>query len=124
MIAGSSGESFRASPLGRAIKTFLRKTQNLPYEFQPHVAASEYAATLCELRLDIGIAPLADTAFNRNKSSIKYYEYGMSGAVTVASNVLPYSAEVPILYDNTRNAWKERIADLAHCDLHAIWEAQ
>ena len=120
----AQGESFRGSSLGRAIKTFLRKTQNLPYEFQPHVAASEYAATLCELRFDVGIAPLADTAFNRNKSCIKYYEYGMSGAVTVASNVLPYSAEVPVLCDNSRTAWKERLGDLAHSDRRAMWEAQ
>jgi glycosyltransferase involved in cell wall biosynthesis len=118
------GERFRNSPLGRAIKVFTRKTERLPYEFHPFVPASAYASTLCNLRFDIGIAPLADTAFNRNKSSIKYYEYGMSGAVTLASNVLPYSAEVPHLSDNTRTAWKERITELVGADLPAIWKGQ
>src|SRR5262249_31946104 len=31
------GERFRNHALGRAIKTFLRKTKDLPYEFQPFV---------------------------------------------------------------------------------------
>ena len=48
----------------------------------------------------------------------------MSGAVTAASNVLPYSDEVPILCDNTRNAWKERLAELLEQDLDRIWREQ
>src|SRR5215471_5516616 len=64
------GERFRNSHLGKAIKVFLRKTEQLPYSFQPFVRASQYAETLCNLGFDIGIAPLADTAFNRNKSCI------------------------------------------------------
>src|SRR5215470_4110749 len=107
-----NGDRFRNSQIGKAVKVFLRKTEKLSYEFQPFVPSSEYAETLCRLRFDIGIAPLAETAFNRNKSCIKYYEYAMSGAVTIASDVLPYSAEVPFLCENTRTAWKDRIADL------------
>ena len=118
------GERFRNSPLGKAIKIFLRKTKSLPYEFQPFVPASQYAATLCNLRFDIGIAPLGGSTFNRNKSCIKYYEYAMSGAVTMASDVLPYSTEVPYLCHNTKNAWKERITELVHSDLNAIWTEQ
>jgi glycosyltransferase involved in cell wall biosynthesis len=118
------GERFRNSPLGKAVKVFLRKTKALPYDFKPFVPPSEYVATLCDLCFDIGIAPLADTPFNRNKSSIKYYEYGMSGAVTLASNVLPYSAEVPCLAANTKSAWKERISELVQSDLSQLWKSQ
>jgi len=120
----SDGERFRNSPLGKAIKVFLRKTKDLPYEFHPFVPASEYAATLCNLRFDIGIAPLVGSSFNRNKSCIKYYEYAMSGAVTLASDVLPYSREVPYLCSNTKVAWKERVTELVHSDRSAIWKQQ
>jgi glycosyltransferase involved in cell wall biosynthesis len=39
---------------------------------------------------DIGIAPLADTVFNRSKSAIKAIEYGALGIPVVASDVEPY----------------------------------
>jgi glycosyltransferase involved in cell wall biosynthesis len=120
----SDGERFRNSPLGKAMKVFLRKTKDLPYEFQPFVPTSQYAGTLSNLRFDIGIAPLAATSFNRNKSCIKYYEYALSGAVTLASDVLPYSAEVSLLCDNTKTAWKERITALTQSDRSAIWKQQ
>jgi glycosyltransferase involved in cell wall biosynthesis len=44
--------------------------------------------------LDIGIAPLVDNEFNRNKSCLKFYEYAALGATTVASNTPPYSDEI------------------------------
>jgi glycosyltransferase involved in cell wall biosynthesis len=118
------GDRFRHSPEGLTIKTFLKKTERLPYEFHPFVNTSNYVSTLCGLALDIGIAPLLDTPFNRKKSSIKYYEYGMSGAVTVASNVLPYSAEVPRLADNTTSAWEAQLTDLLSADLQSLWRSQ
>jgi hypothetical protein len=40
--------------------------------------------------IDIGIAPLADTAFNRSRSSVKLKEYGAGGAAWLASPVEPY----------------------------------
>ncbi len=41
-------------------------------------------------RFDIGIAPLADNAFNRGRSTIKLKEYGGGGAAWSASPVGPY----------------------------------
>lgn len=41
-------------------------------------------------QFDIGIAPLADTAFNRNKSALKVMEYGAWGVPYVASDIAPY----------------------------------
>lgn len=40
--------------------------------------------------IDIGIAPLADNAFNRSRSSVKLKEYGAAGAAWLASPVGPY----------------------------------
>jgi hypothetical protein len=41
-------------------------------------------------RFDIGIAPLADTPFNRSRSDIKLKEYGSGCAAWLASPVGPY----------------------------------
>lgn len=43
-----------------------------------------------KMPIDIGLAPLVDTAFNRSKSSIKYYEYGLRKIPAVYSWVDPY----------------------------------
>ena len=40
--------------------------------------------------IDIGIAPLIDTSFNRSKSSIKYFEYSLRKIPAVYSWVEPY----------------------------------
>jgi hypothetical protein len=98
-----------ATPLGKAIRRFLDKMLEIRYEFIPNVPVNEHARKLCEVALDVGIAPLIDHSFNHYKSCIKHYEYAMSGAVTVASHVLPYSAEVPITAKNRRETWKEKL---------------
>ena len=98
-----------ATPLGKAIRRFLDKMSEIRYEFIPNVPVTEHARKLCELALDVGIAPLIDHSFNHYKSCIKHYEYAMSGAVTVASHVPPYSAEVPITAKNRRETWKEKL---------------
>lgn len=100
------GKKFSTSPLGRSIKRFLGDLSGIRYEFHPMVDIARHPRRVCELALDIGIAPLVEDGFNQNKSCIKYYEYAMSGAVTVASRVLPYSTEVPITAKNNRDAWK------------------
>lgn len=41
-------------------------------------------------RIDIGIAPLADTPFNRSRSNVKLKEYGAGRAAWLASPVGPY----------------------------------
>ena len=118
------GRSFRETPVGRAIKVFLDKTARLKYQFYPHVAVAAHASKICELGLDIGIAPLAEDAFNRHKSCIKFYEYAMAGAVTVASNVLPYATEVSLTCKNTFRHWKEGLESVLDADLCAIWRQQ
>jgi glycosyltransferase involved in cell wall biosynthesis len=103
------GKRFTESPYGKSMKWVLTKLAGIRHEFHPSVEIAEHPSTVCGLRLDIGIAPLLDTAFNRYKSCIKYYEYAMSGTVTIASHVLPYSTEVPTTCKNTRDWWKQKL---------------
>ncbi len=110
------GDAFFEKPLGRSIKHFMAKLAGIRYEFHPNVPIDQHPAKVCDLRLDAGIAPLLDDAFNRNKSCIKYYEYAMSGAVTLASHVLPYSAEVSFTAKNNRDSWKRKLEELVQAD--------
>lgn len=52
------------------------------------------AAYMRELDWQIGIAPLANTQFNRCKSALKALEYAARGIVVVASDVEPYRSFV------------------------------
>jgi tetratricopeptide (TPR) repeat protein len=40
--------------------------------------------------LDIGLAPLEDTAFNRSRSDVKFLEYAAYGAVALLQDLVPY----------------------------------
>ncbi len=44
--------------------------------------------------IDIGIAPLKDTAFNRSRSDVKFLEYAASGVVPVMAYMEPYTNSV------------------------------
>ncbi len=44
--------------------------------------------------IDIGLAPLADTAFNRSRSDVKFLEYAVSGVVPVVQDLIPYQTSV------------------------------
>lgn len=50
-----------------------------------------YPYKLACMNLDIGLCPIIDNEFNRNKSAIKWMEYSVVKAATVASNIPPYS---------------------------------
>jgi hypothetical protein len=110
------GKAFSTTPFGKSIKRFLSDLAGIRYEFHPMVAIAHHPRKVCDLALDIGIAPLVEDAFNQNKSCIKYYEYAMSGAVTVASRILPYSAEVPTTAKNNRESWKVALESLLDAD--------
>ncbi len=57
-------------------------------EVVPWVDLENYPYSLTDI--DIGLAPLADTNFNRCKSNLKWLEYSTMGIPTVASGVEPY----------------------------------
>ena len=63
-------------------------------EYHPWVQHNAYPFQLTLLNLDIGLCPLVDNQFNRNKSSIKWMEYSMVGACTLASDVPPYNIDI------------------------------
>ncbi|NCN26058.1 glycosyltransferase family 4 protein [bacterium] len=78
----------------------------------PFMPPELHPKTLSMCDLDIGLAPLEDTEFNRGKSCIKFYEYASVGTVTLASDVLPYSDEVGYLAKNTKKDWYNKLEKL------------
>lgn len=58
------------------------------YEHIPQVSFHDLLKVTS--RMDIGIAPLADTVFNRSRSNVKLKEYSSGGAMWLASPVGPY----------------------------------
>ncbi len=46
--------------------------------------------------IDIGIAPLQDSAFNRSRSDVKFLEYAVSGIVPVMAHIEPYIESVKV----------------------------
>ena len=53
---------------------------------------NEYYAFLKQI--DIGLAPLKNTGFNRSRSDVKFLEYAVFGVVPVAQAVVPYVSTV------------------------------
>ena len=72
------------------------------------------------MQVDIGCCPLADTPFNRCKSPIKAWEYGMAGAAVVASPTV-YGRErlagLPVLLASDADVWESEISALIEDDM-------
>jgi glycosyltransferase involved in cell wall biosynthesis len=86
--------------------------------FAPDYAA--YAARLPRLGCGVGLAPLADTPFNRAKSPIKWMEYAAAGMAGVFADLPPYRAVVEhgvtgLLAGPDPAAWREAVSSLV-CD--------
>jgi tetratricopeptide (TPR) repeat protein len=62
------------------------------YEFRPFGAMGAYREFL--QGVDIGLAPLLPTDFNRGRSDVKYLEYASAGAAGVYADVEPYRKSV------------------------------
>lgn len=63
-------------------------------EYHEWVQNRAYPYKLPTLNLDIGLAPIVDDKFNRNKSAIKWMEYTAVGVPTIASDIPPYSTVI------------------------------
>jgi len=63
-------------------------------QYVPFVRPADYYAKLQELNYDIGLIPCAPTVFNASKSNVKFLEYSMLGAVSVASDVITYNTTI------------------------------
>lgn len=70
---------------------FDRLPSNRKRWFKPG-SLNDYYAFLT--RLDIGLAPLKDTAFNRSRSDVKFLEYAVHGVAAVVQAREPYLASV------------------------------
>ena len=96
----------------RSALAFHKQLEGTRMWHVPFMPPELHPRTLQMCDLDIGLAPLEDTEFNRGKSNIKFYEYASVGTVTLASDVLPYSSEVKCLAKNTHKDWYNKIEKL------------
>lgn len=86
-------------------------------EWNPWVGHSTYPYKLALLNLDLGLCPLADNIFNRNKSAIKWMEYSLFDIATVASKIPPYSPVISsgddgLLVGEDKKEWVDAILSL------------
>ena len=78
----------------------------------PFYPPEMFPAITRKCNFDIGIAPLQDNKFNHSKSCIKFYEYAAAGAVTLASDVLPYKNEVGYTAKQNTKDWVKKLERL------------
>lgn len=65
-------------------------TEGRRFHYPPTKGYEEYPQFVADMAIDIAIAPLIDTQFNRAKSNIKWLEHSMLKTPMVLSNVSPY----------------------------------
>jgi glycosyltransferase involved in cell wall biosynthesis len=64
-------------------------------EYWPWVLPEAHPYRSAVMGLDMAVIPLADNNFNRGRSCVKWYEFSALGVPVIASNVPPYSDEMP-----------------------------
>jgi len=95
-------------------KELYKKLEKMEFMHIPTVSYDKFRKKLAKLNLDIGICPLRDSAFNRAKSCLKFYEYAAVGTATLASKVIPYQTEMEDddLVKNRHSKWKSKLERL------------
>lgn len=83
-------------------------------EYHPPVEFSDYPARLASLNLDIALAPLGETPFNRGKSNLRLLEYGILGIPVVCTDIEPYRNTPACRVANKAAAWTEAIRARIH----------
>ncbi len=79
--------------VGKALPDYMVDlVGNAQVEIHEPVSISGYHEWLADKRIDICVAPLADTKFNKSKSNIKYLEFGALGVPGVFSDEPPYQS--------------------------------
>lgn len=135
-----NNKNVRLSLFGTYFEGIFKDFPQDQIEYSSWVQHKAYPYKLPTLNGDIGIAPLSNTTFNKNKSCIKYLEYGAVGMPTVASDVSPYKEVI----DNERTGFlvghssewsyrlqqlidnvelRKKMADRAYEDIHENWNA-
>lgn len=113
-IADRFGSSVKFIFMGFVTEN-LRRLPNL--EIVEFEAYEDYPRVLSSLRLDIALAPLVDSRFNRCKSNIKWLEYSLAGVAGIFSDLPPYNScvedgETGLLVGNSSDAWYSAIEKL------------
>jgi GT2 family glycosyltransferase len=83
-------------------------------EYHRIVRFSDYPAYLASLNLDLAVAPLAQTAFNRGKSNLRLLDYGILGIPVVCTDIDPYRNSPACRVNNTVAEWTEAIRARIH----------
>ena len=88
--------------------------RNVTFTHIPSVPFSQFQRRLDALGIDLGVCPINDTAFNRCRSAIKFYQYAASGAVTLANAVGPFADECDLQVPTTASAadWAEALTQV------------
>ncbi len=81
-----SFELFGSIPKPSALDQFGERITVIP----PVRNYADFLTTFAELEWDIGVCPLADTAFNRVKANTKWVEYTSVGAAVIATKGMAY----------------------------------
>lgn len=101
-------KNVRVKSVGMFFDKYLPKAR---YEFVYGERGQEaWYKLYSTLNFDIAIAPLEDTPFTACKSNIKWQEYSLIGAPTIASKVGPYADTIKHgddgwLVDNSYDSW-------------------
>lgn len=87
----------------------------------PPVMPADYLNFIHRLDLDIGLIPCVMTQFNECRSNLKYLEYSITNAASIASPVYPYITTIEdgkgiVLRDNSQSQWYEAISMLIEDD--------
>lgn len=112
-----SFELFGSIPMPDALARFGDRVVVVP-PVRPYAA---FMAAFAERRWDIGICPLAPTAFNKLKSNNKWVEYTAAGVASVASRGYMYDeccAECCGLLVDTLPEWEAALETLIADPLH------
>jgi len=83
-------------------------------EFHPFVPYADYPAFLASLGLDIAVAPLAQTLFNRGKSNLRLLEFGVLGIPVVCTDIEPYQNSPACRVLNRADDWVKALRERIH----------
>ena len=75
----------------------------------------QYPQELENMKLDLALAPLRDSEFNRCKSNLKWVEWSILNVPLLASPVEPYIKTSGVIYitkDNTVQEWKSSLKEI------------
>ena len=89
---------------------FLKEHKNIDFKrVDWHI--SKYPQKIYEQGIDIGLAPLRDTEFNRCKSNLRWLEFSAFGIPIIASDVEPFNKTDGFMYraSNDINDWQSNI---------------